>query len=50
MALWKEGLAQGSFEVGKLRDSRAVACFGSKVDEDDVEGGDGDGDGDGDGV
>ena len=31
VALWKEGWAQGSFEVGMLRDSRAIACFGSKV-------------------
>lgn len=28
-----EGLEQGSFEVGMLRDSRALSCLGSRVEE-----------------
>jgi len=47
VALWKEGWAQGSLEVGMLRDSRAIACFGSRVEVVDVEGDDGDDVGDG---
>lgn len=37
VALWKEGWAHGSFEVGMLSDSRAVACLGSRVDEEEEE-------------
>ena len=36
---------QGSFEVGMLRDWRALSCFGSRVDEPGEEGVDGDEDG-----
>jgi hypothetical protein len=33
--LWKDGCEHGSFEVGMLRDCKAVICFGSRVDFDD---------------
>jgi hypothetical protein len=35
VALCKEGCEHGSFEVGMLRDCKAVICFGSRVDFDD---------------
>jgi hypothetical protein len=35
VALWKDGCEHGSFEVGMLRDCKAVICFGSRVDFDD---------------
>ena len=34
VVLWKDGWEHGSLEVGMLRDSRALNCFGSRVDED----------------
>lgn len=38
VALWNEGWAHGSFDVGMLRDSRAVACLGSSVEVEDEDG------------
>ncbi|PNX75281.1 hypothetical protein L195_g031214 [Trifolium pratense] len=41
VALWKDGCEHGSFEVGMLRDCKAVICFGSSVDFDDDDGDEG---------
>ncbi|KAK9267299.1 hypothetical protein L1049_009722 [Liquidambar formosana] len=49
VALWRTGgLEQGSLEVGMFRDWRALSCLGSRVDEEEVEGGEGEVVGDGD--